>query len=322
MPVIENPQYSHPHLMFNGHMQTVLPAIFRNPKRLAFDRERISTPDGDFLDLDWLSADRKQLVIISHGLEENSQRPYMAGMAKVFFDNGFDVVNWNFRGCSGEMNKKPVFYHSGATYDLGTVVSHVHRKYDHLYLIGFSLGGNLTLKYLGENHGTQQAKIRKAVTISVPLDLASSSQLLSSRENRLYSLNFLISLKQKIRQKSLIFPELINAKRLKVISTIIGFDDHYTAPLHGFINAEDYYQQCSSLFILEKIKIPTLILNAENDPFLSQTCYPKTLGSQMEMIYMEFPKHGGHVGFCPRSRKERYWSEKRAIEFIQMKNYS
>ncbi|MEX0882165.1 MAG: alpha/beta fold hydrolase, partial [Cyclobacteriaceae bacterium] len=214
-----------------------------------------------------------------------------------------------------------VFYHSGASYDLAAVVSHAQRKYQNLYLIGFSLGGNLTLKYLGENHGKQQEKIRKAVTVSVPLDLGGSSDLISKWENRLYSLNFLISLKQKIRQKALIFPELIDVEKLKTIRTLRAFDDQYTAPLHGFVDAEDYYRQSSSLYFLDKIKIPTLIINAENDPFLSKTCYPKTLGNQMELVYMEFPKNGGHVGFSPRTRKERYWSEKRALEFIEMENY-
>ncbi len=321
MPVIENTKYNHPRLMFNGHLQTIFPAVFRKIGSLRFDRERIRTTDGDFLDLDWLRNGKDQLAIISHGLEGNSRRPYMMGMAKVFSENGFDVLNWNFRGCSGEMNRCPVFYHSGATQDLDTVVGHASSKYKDIYLIGFSLGGNLTLKYLGETKRKNHHKIRRAVGISVPLDLGPSCDLLSKTENKLYSQNFLSSLKQKIRHKALVFPDKIDLTALSGIKTLREFDDRYTAPLHGFIDAEDYYRQSAALKYLPNIKVPTLILNASNDPFLSDSCYPAELGMQLETIYMEFPKQGGHVGFSPRSLKGRYWSEKRALEFIQMENY-
>lgn len=150
MPLITNTSYTGPSVLFNGHLQTIFPALFRKHLSLPFDRERITTPDGDFLDLDWLRQDSKKLVIICHGLEGDSRRPYMRGMAKHFFQNKYDVLTWNFRGCSGELNIRPFFYHSGATYDLETVVNHAAEKYAQVYLIGFSLGGNLTLKYLGE----------------------------------------------------------------------------------------------------------------------------------------------------------------------------
>lgn len=315
MPLINHTSYSGPPILFNGHLQTIFPALFRKPLALPFERERISTPDGDFLDLDWLRNDHRKLVIISHGLEGDSRRPYMCGMAKHFFQNGHDVLAWNFRGCSGELNSLPFFYHSGATYDLDAVVRHAEKNYAQIFLIGFSLGGNLTLKYLGEPTPKSE-KIKKAVTISVPLDLKSSCTKISTGENIIYSNRFLKTLKLKVQQKAIVFPAQIPTKGLREIKTLKEFDDRYTGPLHGFKNADHYYEQCSSLYFLEGIKVPTLVLNAMNDPFLSNACFPLELAAKLDHVYMEFPDIGGHVGFSPRRRSEIYWSEKRAFEFI------
>ena len=240
----------------------------------------------------------------------------MLGMANNFFTNGWDVLTWNFRGCSGEMNKRPIFYHSGATYDLETVISHAHSGYSEICLVGFSLGGNLTLKYLGEDHPTTH-KIKKAVVISVPLDLAGSSDQIGKRENLLYAQRFLKTLKAKIFQKSQMFPNEIDTNGLNRIRNLREFDDVYTGPLHGFEGADDYYARCSSINFLSRISASVLILNALNDPFLSRSCYPVELGDNLSQIYMDFPESGGHVGFAPRSRKDVYWSEKRALEFLQ-----
>ncbi|GAB3645793.1 alpha/beta fold hydrolase [Echinicola sediminis] len=315
MPLIKNTTYSGPAILFNGHLQTIIPALFRKTFSLPFERERINTQDGDFLDLDFLKGDNSKIVIISHGLEGDSRRPYMCGMANHFFYQGYDVLAWNFRGCSGEMNKKPFFYHSGATYDLDDVVRHVEKDYSEIYLIGFSLGGNMTLKYLGESIDRSN-KIKKAVAISVPLHLKSSCIKISTGENIIYSRRFLRTLKQKIRLKSQSFPDHISTDGLEKISTLKEFDNRYTGPMHGFNDANHYYDKCSSLYFLEGIQIPTLVLNAQNDPFLSPKCFPHELGHSLENIYMEFPEIGGHVGFSPRKSKEIYWSEKRAFEFI------
>ncbi|AFL84829.1 putative hydrolase of the alpha/beta-hydrolase fold protein [Belliella baltica DSM 15883] len=315
MPLIKNIDYENPKWLFNGHMQTIVPALFRNSIPLSFERERISTSDGDFLDLDWLKKGSDQLVIISHGLEGNSQRPYMLGMAHQFFSKNFDVLNWNFRGCSEEMNKKPIFYHSGATYDLDTVVNHAAKSYLKIFLVGFSLGGNLTLKYLGEKR-KRNPKIKKGVAISVPLHLESSCIKISSAENILYSKRFLSTLKEKVIKKSLIFPDKIPVGTLRKIKTLQDFDDNFTGPLHGFKDAHDYYEQNSSLYFIDQIQIPTLILNAQNDPFLSEQCFPIGQARNLDQVWMEFPKYGGHVGFSPRKSSDIYWSEKRAFEFI------
>ncbi|MCH7403001.1 YheT family hydrolase [Belliella kenyensis] len=315
MPLLKSSPYQNPKWLFNGHLQTIVPSIFRKINLLPFERERITTKDGDFIDLDWLRSGSEKLVIISHGLEGNSRRPYMVGMAHQFFKNNFDVLNWNFRGCSEEMNKKLIFYHSGATYDLKEVIDHASSGYKEVFLIGFSLGGNLTLKYLGETDQIN-LKIKSATAISVPLHLESSCEKISSRENIIYARRFLKTLKEKITQKSLVFPNQLSPDKLRKIKTLKDFDDLYTGPIHGFDDAHDYYEKNSSLYFIEKIKVPTLILNAQNDPFLSPKCYPVNIGHSSTHLWMEFPKYGGHVGFSPRSRNEVYWSEKRAFEFI------
>ncbi|UJP63268.1 YheT family hydrolase [Mongoliitalea daihaiensis] len=316
MPLSKNTTYESPKWLFNGHLQTIIPSLFRSSILLPFERERITTLDGDFLDLDWLKTDSKELVIISHGLEGNSQRPYMTGMARQFYSNGYDVLTWNFRGCGEELNQKPIFYHSGATYDLDEVVRHAEKNYQSIYLIGFSLGGNLTLKYLGEKR-TSAAKIKKGVAISVPLHLESSSDKISTGENIMYAKRFLRTLKEKVAKKAKIFPHDIPVGTLRKIKTLKDFDNLYTGPLHGFKDAHDYYEQCSSLYFLESIEVPTLILNAQNDPFLTDKCFPISLGRTLEAVWMEFPKLGGHVGFTPRAKEDIYWSEKRAFEFIK-----
>ncbi|MGY6520898.1 MAG: YheT family hydrolase [Mongoliitalea sp.] len=316
MPLSKNTEYESPKWLFNGHLQTIIPSLFRSSIPLPFERERITTADGDFLDLDWLKNNSDDLVIISHGLEGNSQRPYMTGMARQFYANGFDVLTWNFRGCGEELNSKPIFYHSGATYDLDTVVNHAAIGYQNIHLIGFSLGGNLTLKYLGEKRN-RLPKIKKGVAISVPLHLESSCLKISSGENIMYAKRFLKTLKEKVIKKAKLFPEDIPLGTLRKIKTLKDFDDIYTGPLHGFEDAHDYYEQCSSLYFLEGIEVPTLVLNAQNDPFLTDKCFPISLGRTLDTVWMEFPKLGGHVGFTPRESKDIYWSEKRAFEFIR-----
>src|SRR5690606_14605620 len=168
-----------------------------------------------------------RLVIISHGLEGNSRRPYMLGMAREFIVRGFDVLSWNFRGCSDELNQTVIFYHSGATYDLDVVVDHAGKSYREIYLVGFSLGGNLTLKYLGEK-GSSNPKLKKAVTISVPLDLAKSCEKISTGENVIYSSRFLTSLKDKVIRKSAVFPGQIPIELLRKTRTLREFDDYFT----------------------------------------------------------------------------------------------
>jgi uncharacterized protein len=304
--------YKRPSFLFSGHLETIYPALLRTVE-LQYQRERITTPDDDFLDLDWIRSGSEKVVIISHGLEGNSERAYMKGMARAFSKNGFDVLAWNFRGCSDEMNKQLRFYHSGATEDLECVVTHARQQgYKEIYLVGFSLGGNLTLKYLGEK--SSYGEIKKAVVFSTPLDLHTSCLKISRPANFVYSNRFVKSLKNKILRKSLILQDL-DVRGIEKINSLMVFDDRYTAPLHGFKNAMEYYKSCSSIHYIESIGIPTLIVNAKNDPFLSDECFPVERLKNHAFIKFENPAHGGHVGFAQFNKNGLYWSEERAVYF-------
>lgn len=305
--------YKRPPILFNNHLETIYPALFRRVQSIPFSPERIDTPDGDFLDLYWATQRGEQLVILSHGLEGNVLRPYMLGMARAFFLQGYDLLTWNFRGCGDEMNRRLRFYHSGATDDLHVVVKHAAGKgYRNINLVGFSLGGNLTLKYLGEDH-PDAVTARRAVVFSVPMDLYTSCQRISLSQNAIYSQRFLRSLKGKILRKSRLMDGL-DTSYLKDVRTLIDFDDRYTAPLHGFRNAMHYYESCSALRFLGNITTPTLVVNARNDPFLSPECFP-TL-DKYSCITLETPEQGGHAGFTQFSKNGLYWSEERAVKFI------
>ncbi|TXH25903.1 MAG: alpha/beta fold hydrolase [Cyclobacteriaceae bacterium] len=306
--------YKPPFFLFNAPLEPFFPSQFRNVKLPPYQRERITTPDNDFLDLDWLKQDSQKLAIISHGLEGDTSRPYIKGMAKALYDNGYDTLTWNYRGCSGEMNQALRFYHSGATDDLATVVDHASDKgYREINLIGFSLGGNLTLKYLGEDRN--RPALHKAVTFSVPLDLHTSCMKISEPSNWIYSQRFLRSLRKKVIGKSKIM-QGIDITLLKEVKTLQQFDDVFTGPIHGFKDAIDYYTQCSSLRVVANIVTPTLIVNAKNDPFLSPTCFPNDLLKNHLFVSLETPERGGHVGFTQFNKNGLYWSEERTLEFL------
>jgi uncharacterized protein len=309
--------YTRPRFLFNAHLETIYPTLLRRVTLQPYQRERIHTPDHDFLDLDWLKQGSSSLVIISHGLEGNTQRAYIKGMARAAYQLGYDVLTWNYRGCSEEMNKAIRFYHSGATDDLATVVAHADSQnhYKAIHLVGFSLGGNLTLKYLGEPR-VRPISLKKAVTFSVPLDLHTSCLKISQPSNWIYSQRFLKSLRKKVLDKSRVMSG-IDASGLSKIKTLHEFDDHFTGPIHGFKNALDYYYQCSAIRVIQDISIPTLVVNADNDPFLSPECYPHQLLKDHLHVSLEIPSHGGHVGFAQFGKNGLYWSEQRAMDFFK-----
>jgi predicted alpha/beta-fold hydrolase len=303
--------------LFNAHLETIYPSLLRKVVGIPpYVRERITTPDEDFLDLDWITQGAKKLIIISHGLEGSSDRAYIKGLAKAGLEEGYDILAWNFRGCSGEINRRLRFYHSGATDDLDTVIQHAINtgRYPEIILMGFSLGGNLTLKYMGERK--PDAVIQKVVVFSVPLNLRSSCAKISQPSNWIYANRFLKSLKNKVLRKSQLYPEL-DTSPLGRIKTLETFDDQYTAPIHGFDNAADYYSKCSSIAFVDSIKVPTLIINAKNDPFLSEDCFPVELLKGHGYVTLEVPVRGGHVGFSQFGKTGRYWSEERAMSFIR-----
>jgi hypothetical protein len=319
MPLISQSDYKSPLFLFNGHLQTIIPGLFRRVDGIRYQRERIETPDHDFLDLDWSKTNASRLAIISHGLEGNSQRPYVLGMVRELNRNGWDALAWNFRGCSGEMNRNLQFYHSGATEDLEVVIQHAlaQQHYKTIALIGFSLGGNLTLKYVGERGLDILPQIKKAVVFSVPCDLKTGALKMGTLSNKVYMWRFLKHLRQKMEAKAAVMPQQLNIVAFHKIKNFKQFDDRYTAPLHGFKDAIEYWSHCSSKNYLHTIAIPTLIVNAKNDPFLSPECFPSEQVSELPHVYLEIPETGGHCGFYQNSLHGRYWSEERAIRFLE-----
>jgi len=242
----------------------------------------------------------------------------MLGMVNALAKRGFDAVAWNARGCSGEPNRVLRFTHSGATEDLETVISHVTSHYDYaeIVLIGFSLGGNLTLKYLGERENKLDSRIKAAVAFSVPCDLESGSAQLARPMNRIYMRRFLALLHEKIRALMKVMPGKIDDRGYEQMRTFKDFDDRYTAPIHGFQNAEDYWRRCSCKPFLRSIHRPTLLINARNDPFLAEPCYPVSEAEENSNLYLEMPESGGHVGFLGQNEQGEYWTETRAVEFL------
>jgi predicted alpha/beta-fold hydrolase len=322
VPVLSNSaSIQSPFWLRGSHAQSIFPALFRKVELLTPRLERLTLPDDDFLDVDWYvqgdSLGDKPLLIVSHGLEGNSRRPYVKGLVKTFLEKGVNAMAWNYRSCSGEPNKSLRFYHSGATDDLDFVIQYaIQQGAKEIYLAGFSLGGNLTLKWLGEKGENPPKSIRKAVAFSVPLHLSSSSRTLARWDNGIYTSRFLQTLLEKVNEKSARYPLDITPAMLSRIRSLFDFDNVITGPLHGFKDAEDYYEQSSSLYFLDKIRIPTLIINAKNDPFLSPECFPESLVSTLEQVFLEIPQEGGHCGFYPSSYQGQLWSEKRAENWL------
>jgi len=317
MPVIENSSYRPPILLKNNHVQTVVPTLFRKVDGVNYTRERISTPDGDFIDIDISSISSDKALILSHGLEGNSQRHYIKGMIKAFHNAGYDGIAFNMRGCSGVPNKRPETYHSGKTEDLHTVIQYIlkHKNYKEISLVGFSLGANLTLKYVGEMGSTLHSKVKSAVGISAPCDLISSSIELHKAKNYIYAKRFLISLLKKMDEKRDIIPPEIWEKR-NSIKTLRDFDNVFTAPLNGFRDAEDYWKKCSCKNFLSGITIPALIINSADDPILGTECYPIKEAQSNKNLFLEITKHGGHMGYITFSDDGQYWHERRTVQFI------
>ncbi|GAU09220.1 YheT family hydrolase [Desulfoplanes formicivorans] len=322
MPLLPTPAYKPVWPLTNGHVHTVYPTLFRPTPQTWPLRKRIATPDGDFLDIDVHRGSRQPadtVVIISHGLEGNARKKYPLGMARAMNRMGYDAVCLNFRGCSGEPNRLLRMYHSGVTDDLHTVIMHALTEgtYQHVLLVGFSMGGNQTLKYLGEEPDMVPQEVRGAVVFSVPCDLKGSARVMDRPINRIYMEYFMKGLRQKVRTKAAMFPGMIDTKGLDSIRTFSVFDDRYTAPIHGFRNALDYYTKASCKPFLPTIRIPCLLVQARDDPFMSPSCYPVACATNNPNLYLEIPPYGGHVGFHLPGRDNVYWMEKRACAFMQ-----
>jgi predicted alpha/beta-fold hydrolase len=260
-----------------------------------------------------------QLLVI-HGLEGNSDRKYVRGLLDLAAERSWRGVALNFRGCSGSPNRAPRLYHSGETSDLDWVVGELAKRDPGAPIlpVGVSLGGNVLLKWLGEEGGRAPDEVRAAVAISVPFDLAAAAAKMSRRLGRLYSRFFLKTLKQKALLKARQYPELLDAEAIRRARNWLQYDGAATAPLHGFKDAEDYWGQSSSISYLKRIRRPALLIGARDDPFIPESSLPHDIAEGSEWLHAEFSPHGGHAGFVtgPFPWRPFYWAEHRAIDFL------
>lgn len=317
MAHIEDSTYA-PSLLFkNAHFNTMYRVGFGNSDA-NFNRERVELSDGDFIDLDFSFVHSKKITVLIHGLEGSSTSTYIVSLTKVLNENGYDTAAMNLRGCSGEPNRLLSSYHSGRTQDVHEVVEYIRSnyKYDEINIVGFSLGGNLTLKYIGE---AARSYINAAVAISVPCDLTSSSVALNKLSNKIYLLRFLKTLKQKAFQKLEQFPDsFLKKEAILEVKNFRNFDDLYTGPANGFENAEDYYLKNSCKQFIPLIKTNSLLINALDDPFLTPECFPIDEAKNHAKFHLETPKYGGHVGFVSHLNISKLlWCEHRVLSFLK-----
>ncbi len=337
-----------PFWQFNGHLQTILPA-FRHIT-VPYQRSRIATPDADFIDIDGLyRLGNERLIILTHGLEGDSSRPYISGAARFFFERNWDVMAWMCRSCSGQLNEQPKLYSHGQSEDLACVVNYADSlgRYSEINLIGYSMGGSLTLKYLGQSSpqpsndrsevaaaslaGARPTSVRKGIAFSAPCKIVHSVDALERPSNYLYKQKFYRSLSAKIRAKVQQHPEQLgpllrgweelpdpNEKgsiRWKM-PLWRQFDAQFSAPLNGFETAEAFYEYASAANFMAPIDVPVLLVNALNDPIIPPACTPWELAAGNPLIHLEAPALGGHVGFHLRHEKRHSWMELRALAFL------
>ncbi len=311
--------YSAPRWLPGGHLQTIYPAKLIRPPAITPVRERWDTPDGDFIDVDIVAGQPgRPLLLMFHGLEGSSDSHYARAMLAHLAALGWTGVLPHFRGCSGELNRAPRFYHSGdadeVDWILRRIANHPHAGHaSALYAVGVSLGGNALLRWLG-TRGEDARFIDAAAAISAPLDLAAGGAALSSGFNRVYTHSFLRTLKPKCVAKLAQFPGLFDRDRMLAARNLYEFDNVVTAPLHGFRDTDDYWHRASAKHVLQGIRVPTLVLNARNDPFLPARHLPQ---SASDAVILEYPAEGGHVGFASgRLPGALDWLPRRIVRFV------
>ncbi len=316
-------RFKAPWWLTGAHFQTLAGKFFRRATGAMLTTERIETRDGDFLDIDWMpeTDPTAPLVLVLHGLEGHTKRGYMVQTFLALADRGLRAVGLNFRGCSGEVNRAPRFYHSGETEDVGFVISLLRDRFPTrpLMAVGFSLGGNILLKYLGEQGSKNASALSAAVVISVPYNLSAGTKALErGGMTRIYVRYFLRSLLAKVRAKEAILADILDLDAVWASATLRDFDDAATAKLHGFAGAEDYYQKSSSNRFIPSIRVPTLMLHSRDDPFLPMTALPLSEIKANPFLNLILTDGGGHVGFFEGGPpwNPSFWMEDQSASFL------
>lgn len=315
------PQYRAPRWLPSGHLQTIVPATCIAKPRVGYRRERWDVQDpasgeADFIDVDFVDGEPGQpFVVLFHGLEGSSASHYARALMAALAERGWSGAVPHFRGCSGELNRAPRFYHSGDALEIDWILRRLRlRAGGKFYAAGVSLGGNALLRWLGEwQHGA--GIVDAAVSVSAPLDLAAGGASLSSGFNMLYTRMFLRSLKPKCLAKLERFPGLFDRAALLAARDLYEFDNVVTAPLHGFRDTDDYWHRASAKHVLNDITVPTLVLNARNDPFLPGVHLPQKASPA---VTLDYPAQGGHVGFAVGALPGRIdWLPQRLLHFFE-----
>ena len=313
--------YAPPWWLPGGNLQTVYPRVLAPAYAVAYERQRWETPDGDFIDLDWVnrSGAAPKLLVLFHGLEGGSLSHYALGLMTKAQQMGWRGVVPHFRGCGGEINRLTRAYHSGDSGEIDWVLHRLQSENPdcEIYAVGISLGGNMFLKWLGEQGAAAAEIVNRAVAVSAPVDLCASAAVLDFGYRRvIYTRHFLCSLRAKVLAKIATHGLEIDRNAVRTCSTFRQIDDLYTAPAHGFVDADDYWTRASSKPWLKQIRVPTLLLIAQNDPFLPAEALPM-LRDVSDAVTLEFPDSGGHVGFVvgpfPGSLE---WLPQRVAEFF------
>jgi len=322
-----------PHSVFvSGHAQTL--AAYAWPRRRLLrrhsDAERlfeVELGSKILAHCRWQAKPSQcPTLVLVHGIEGSSSSVYMLAMAQKGFRAGFNVVRLNLRNCGGTEHLTPTLYHGGLSQDIAAVVDQLleHDKLQKLFVVGFSLGGNLVLKLAGEYAERAPREVTAFCAVSPSVNLLASSQMVTRRSNWIYNQDFVRRLKKRIKLKQQLFPEFYNTSKVPLVRTIRDFDELFTAPAHGFAGADDYYEKASSIRVVDQIRVPTLIIHAQDDPFIpfAPLRHPGVSGNP-SILFLD-PEHGGHVAFISRKYKggsieeDRFWAENRVVEFCQL----
>jgi predicted alpha/beta-fold hydrolase len=316
------PPYRGPAWLPGGHAQTIWPYLLPRPG-VRYRRERVDAPDGDFWDFDWLDAPgaspRTPLVVLFHGLEGDSDSHYARMLMATLASRGWRGVIPHFRGCGGEPNRLPRAYHSGDHAELESLVTAVRARVPAsttVYVVGVSVGGSVLINWLGRMKGDAARYVAAAAAVSTPLDLESAGIAIGKGLNRIYTRNFLRTLKPKSLAMAQRFPGLLDDARIRRVRTMYDFDDVVTSLLHGFAGATDYWRRASSKPWLASVAVPTLVLNARNDPFVPAESLPGPHEVSREVVLLQ-PEHGGHVGFLTGPFPGNLeWLPRRLLDFF------